>query len=101
MVEINTNPDIPKTMPETLAVTADAAGQMSLGLLRYIRTGDMDCLRNAANSLMCIRAMETKNILGNMVSCAMREEHPLSAEERKALYFSLVAEVTANDETPA
>lgn len=101
MVEINTDPDVPKTMPETLAVVADVAGRMSLGLLCYIRTGDIDCLRNAANSLMRIRAMETKNVLGDMISCAMREEHPLTAEERRKLYFQLVHEATANEETPA
>ena len=98
MVEINPSPDIPKTMPETLAAAADEAGRISLGLLCYIRTGDIDALRNAVNSLMRMRSMETKNLLGQAVSCAMRSEHPLTADERKELYFSLVHEAKARHE---
>jgi len=98
-VTIVTSPDVPKTMVDTVFATADEAGHMSLQLLSYLRTGDINHLRAATNSLLRIRSMGTKTLLNELMVCGMRGEHPLSSEDRKKLYLQMLAEAT--DEKPA
>jgi hypothetical protein len=79
-------------MLDTVCATANESGRMGLYLLAYLRTGDLNHLRMATNSILRIRALGTKQFLNDLIICGMTGTHPLSDEDRTKLYSQLIDE---------
>lgn len=85
VVEINTNPAVPRNNEELWLYLTKALTNGARAASDYIQTGDMNAARVLVNELLVMATCKCKSQMPRMMTAIMRGEHPLSEGEREVL----------------